>query len=291
MKRLLIILSIAITMSGCSSLTKGDMQSQVDTISAGIKATTKAARPISDREEYYVGRAVAARLVSTYSLLDDAALTRYLNEVGDAVAMHSDKPLIYGGYHFAILNSGEINAFSCPGGIIFVTKGLLHSVKNEDELAAVLAHEVAHVNHRDGISSIKQSRWAEAATIIGSKMAKNYSSQDFSRLVNLFEGSIDDIVKTLIVNGFSQSEEYKADETALTYLLRAGYNPEALKDYLERLVRQHKGSGEGILKTHPATADRIERVKGNMPKGKIDMSLFEKRTKRFHGDVRLTSSY
>jgi hypothetical protein len=128
----------------------------LDTIKSTAETTQKAAREISDEEEYFVGRAVAARIISSYPLSVDESLTVYINKVGQAVALHSEKPYTYGGYHFALLDSDEVNAFACPGGTILITTGMLKTVRNEDELAAVLAHEIAHVNNRDGIAAIKK---------------------------------------------------------------------------------------------------------------------------------------
>ena len=90
-------------------------------VSTGIGA----ARPLSDEEEYYVGRAVAARITSTYPLYRNKRLTDYLNLIGQTIALHTEKPTTFGGYHFALLDSPEINAFACPGGIILITRGML----------------------------------------------------------------------------------------------------------------------------------------------------------------------
>lgn len=254
---------------------------QIGMISRSLTTTLKAARPISDEEEYYVGRAVAARILTTYHLVNNKKLTDYVNLVGQSVAIHSEKPFTYGGYHFAVLDSSDINAFACPGGIIFITRGMVNAVKNEDELAAVLAHEVGHINHRDGISAISQSRWTEALTVIGADAAKTYGSQDVAKLAGLFEGSIDDVFKTLVVNGYGRSQEYAADQASLHYLAATGYEPRALKDFLDRIAKQNKGAEGGIMKTHPATSDRIENVLTNMPEQKGDPALVQLRSRRF----------
>ena len=241
----------------------------------------QASEPLSDEEEYYVGRAVAANILSSYPLLENETLTEYVILVGQTVAMHSDEPFTYGGYHFAILNSDEINAFACPGGIILITRGMLNEVQNEDELAAVLAHEVAHINHHDGVSAIQKSRLTGVATLIATEAAKAYTPADISQLVSLFEGSVEDVVKTLVVNGYGKSQEYGADESALIYLSRAGYDPEALEVFLERIVSKGQGAGGGIMKTHPATQDRTANVADEMPPGKVDTSLVQLRAERF----------
>lgn len=172
-----------------------------------------------------------------------------------------------------------------PGGIVFLTKGMLKLAKSEDELAAIIAHEIAHVNHRDGINSIKQARWTEALTIIGTTAAKQYGDEDLLKLVNIFENSIDDILKTLIVNGYSKTQEYAADEKALQYLAKAGYNPYAVLNVLERLRQSTKSEG-GILNTHPDTTDRINNLKDKIPVVSLDLNAFKKRSLRFNSFVK-----
>ena len=82
-----------------------------------------AAHPISEEEEYYIGRAVAANILSRYPLWKNSEVTRYLNLVGKTLVLKSERPEIFGGYHFGLLDSQEANAFSAPGGIIFLTRG------------------------------------------------------------------------------------------------------------------------------------------------------------------------
>jgi predicted Zn-dependent protease len=168
------------------------------------------------------------------------------------MALASDRPLTYGGYHFAVLDSEEINALSCPGGMIFITRGMLRQMKTEDDLAAVLAHEVAHVNHRDGAAAVQRSRWVQVVTLLGTQAAQQYGGAELNELVSLFQGSAQDVVKTLLVNGYGRQEESEADESALTFLHRLGYNPYALPGTLEIMAqRQGQGNTGGIFATHP----------------------------------------
>lgn len=269
-----ISLLIAGVLIGCAGV-------DVGSISRIAQQTFQAARPLSDEEEYYIGRAVGARLLATYPLLEDDNLTEYVTLVGQTIAIHSDHPITYGGYHFAVLDTEEINAFASPGGIILITKGMIDQTQNEDELAAVLAHEVAHINHRDGVSAIQKARLTGVATLIATEAAQSYSPAEISQLVSLFEGSVDDVFKTLVVNGYGKSQEYSADKSALIYLSRAGYDPQALEIVLERLMEQGQASSGGMMKTHPATGDRIERVKNEMTPGTVDQSLVQLRMERF----------
>jgi predicted Zn-dependent protease len=222
------------------------------------KETESAVRPITDREEYYVGRAVAATVLGSYRLYQDDRLTRYVNEVGQAVALSSDRPLTYRGYHFAILDSDEVNALACPGGTILITRGMINRARNEEELAAILAHEVAHVNHKDGVNSIQRSRWVQAVAALGADAAHQLSRGQLDQLASLFEGSVGDVVKTLVVNGYSRTQELAADRSAMIFMARVGYDPNSLTDYLGRLAKeQGAGAHGGFFATHPGMAERL----------------------------------
>jgi predicted Zn-dependent protease len=273
---LLAILCLLTTGFSFSDLTP----ERINAITSTVKSVSKAARPLSDEEEYYVGRAVAARITSTYPLHSNSRLTEYLNLIGQTIVLHTDKPTTFGGYHFAILDSSEVNAFACPGGMILITRGMISSVKNEDELAAVLAHEIGHVIHRDGIAAIQSSRWSEALLVIGSNAAREFGPRDTAKLVSLFEGSIDDVFKTLVVNGYGREQEKEADSAALGYLAAAGYDQQGLVGYLKRLEEGGKGSRGGIFTTHPGTEERLENVRRSAASAE-DIESLARRTKRF----------
>jgi len=282
LRGVLFSLLVLVMLTGCVT---PDSRKGIDMLFTTVDAAAKASRLISEEEEYFVGRAVAARIFSSYPLLDNKRLTAYINTMGKALALHSQRPFTYGGYHFAVLNTSEVNAFACPGGIVLITKGMIDLARNEDELAAILAHEIAHINYRHGVNSIQQSRWVEALTIIGTKVVKEYGSQDLSRLVQIFEESIDDVFKTLVVNGYGQSQELMADEAAKVYLTRTGYDPSAPIAVLERLESYGTLSGAGITKTHPETKERIENLKKKILPIQVDTTLFSLRTKRFKSAV------
>ena len=284
MKKLLPVLIVCLVLSGCklSEITP----EQIGAVTRSLESIGNAARPISEEEEYYVGRAVSARLLASYPLLRNQALTRYVNLVGQTVSLNSEKPVTHGGYHFAILDSPELNAFAAPGGTIFITRGMLNSLTNEDELAAVLAHEVGHVANRHGIAAIQSSRWTEALTIIGTEAAKTYGGSDLAKLTGIFEGSIDDVFKTLVVNGYGRSQEMEADSAALSILKAAGYDPNALAAYMERLIQAGKSSKGGIVSTHPDTEERLQEIKVKLPVSTLSSATFQSRTARFASIIR-----
>jgi predicted Zn-dependent protease len=246
-----------------------------------VSATAEASRPLTEEEEYYLGRSVAARILATYPLLEDETITEYVNLIGQTVALHSDRPVTYGGYHFAMLDTDEINAFACPGGIIFITRGVFNFVENEDELAAVVAHEVSHIVNRDGVKAIQSSRLTNLAVVMGTQAVADTSSAEFGELLSIFEGSIQDVFSQVVLNGYSQATEANADVAGLTCLERAGYDPHAHETMLTRIVAEGQESGGGVMKTHPATSDRLDNVVKNMPSSRPDSGSVMLRSQRY----------
>ncbi|MFU2209112.1 M48 family metallopeptidase [Solidesulfovibrio sp. C21] len=225
-----------------------------------VQAVAHAAEDFTPEQEYYIGRAVGASLLSKYHPYHDAKANAYVNEVGQALAMFSDMPQTYGGYHFLIIDSTEINAFAAPGGLVFITRGMLRCCSGENALAAVLAHEIAHVEHKDALRAIKRARTTEALAIIGGEALKQAGGSDVARLTNIFADSIGDIMTTMVNNGYSRTLEYEADKAAITILVRTGYNPSGLPDMLEAMQKRLTPGGTDFAKTHPAPSDRIHEL-------------------------------
>lgn len=232
---------------------------QAESINKTSTAVGKTFEEITPEQEYYIGRAVAATILKTYKPMDNDELNNYLNTIGQILAAASDKPETFGGYHFLVLNTDEINAFAAPGGLIFVSRGLLRCCKNEDAVAAVLAHEVGHVQYGHGLQAIKKSRLTSALTVLAAEGAKNFGGEQLAELTTAFEGSIGDITATMVNNGYARKFESQSDEAAVTILKRVGYNPSALKDMLEEMDKLSH-PGQGFAKTHPAPKDRINDI-------------------------------
>jgi len=243
----------------------------------GVTGMAQSIEGIDYQSEFTIGETLALEGFQRYGQpVKDQRLQRYVNLLGNAAARNSLRPDIP--YYFVVVDSPLYNAFACPGGIIFITKGLVETCSSEDELAAVLAHEVAHVANKDGINSISKARWTEVLTTLGTETAKQYAGPG-GQLVTLFEGSIDDVFKTIVVNGYSRSAEEAADAQAVTTLRNAGYDPGAMASVLNKMMAK-SSTGGGIFKTHPPTADRLAKIKTAAAGGAPD-KMEEVRTKRF----------
>jgi len=248
--RLLPVAALVLAFSACSSM---DLSiSNISAIGQGIQKTQEAEQTeFTPEQEYYIGRAVAANLLSTRTVWDNARATSYVNVLERALAMYSDKPETFGGYHVLIMDSDEINAFGAPGGLILVTRGLLRCAANEDQVAAILAHETSHVVLEHGLNAIKQARKTAAYRQLGIAVANTAGGSNVQELTDLFKDSIKDITDTLVNNGYSRDLELQADQMALVIMKRAGYDPRAFDDMLKALGTHIKPGGLDFAKTHP----------------------------------------
>ena len=243
---------------GCAEVTEIGTQLAQETgmISADEAESVKRLTP---EQEYYIGRAVAAQVFQSYAPLDQPEANAYLNLLGQSLAIFSDRPETFGGYHFLLLDSDEINAFAAPGGLILVTRGMLRCCESEDELAAVLAHEICHVEKKHGLSAIKQGRLTEAFTIIAAESAKQMGSEELASLTREFEASVGDVVMTLTTSGYSRTQERQADSAAVQLLRRAGYPEASIITMLKRMdERLADTGGLGFAKTHPSAQSRVD---------------------------------
>jgi len=115
---------------------------------------------------------------------------------------------------FLTVDSDEINAFAAPGGLILVTRGLIRCCASEDALAAVLAHEIGHVEKKHGLKAIRKGRLTSALTILAEEGAKNFAGDNAAQLTEDFQGSIGDITSTMMNSGYACTLETEADHAA-----------------------------------------------------------------------------
>ncbi|UCD48652.1 MAG: M48 family metallopeptidase [Phycisphaerales bacterium] len=261
-------LLIAALFFGCAEVTEIGTQlaweagvisaDEAESLNRGVKAIEKTYQDLTPEQEYYTGRAVAAQVFQSYPPLDQPEANAYLNLLGQSLAVFSNRPETFGGYHFLLLDSDEINAFAAPGGLILVTRGMLRCCESEDELAAVLAHEICHVEKKHGLSAIKQGRLTEAFTIIAAESAKQLGSEELASLTREFEASVSDVVMTLTTSGYSRTQERDADAAAVQLLRRAGYPEASIITMLQRMdERLADAGGLGFAKTHPSAQSRV----------------------------------
>lgn len=237
--------------------------SQAESVRKSTVAVSRSLEDFTPEQEYYIGRAVGAVVLSKYPAYANTQVNQYINTLGQTLAAASNKPEIFGGYHFVVLDSDDINAFATPSGLIFVTRGLIRCCPTEDALAAILAHEIGHVQLRHGMQSIEKARVTEALTVLAQEGAKTLGSREVAQLAETFSGAISDIANSMINNGYSRTFEYQADQASVVLVLRVGYNPEGLVDMLTVMEKKLKPGGLDFAKTHPAPRDRITEIQSH----------------------------
>lgn len=254
--RIVVVTAFMLALTGCETMDLGGLGGELGNIAklADMAGTAKEAFvPASADEEAEIGRESSAVLLGAAPLLNDKKLQAYVNRVGLWVAMQSTRADLP--WRFAVLDDPDINAFAAPGGYVFLTKGLLVRLRNEAELAGVLAHEIAHVQARHHLVAIrKQARMKLAGQAIGLAID---DSPEKKQLAAIGRG-----VKTVYGRGLDRKDEYHADRVGVVLAARAGYDPYGLVAALQTIERVNPDAGEMslLLKTHPKPADRISRL-------------------------------
>jgi len=250
---------------GADSNTAAQIAQGVTKGVATFEESKKAADSLTPENEYYLGRAVAANIAAKYNIYSNAVVEAYINKICTTIVINSPRPDIFNGYHVAILDTNEINAFATPGGHIFVTRGLIACASNEDALASVIAHEIAHIQLRHALTAIRNARYVNAAVSGVLAGASEGLGDNAKELAGVMGDSVNEMITTLVVNGFSKNQEYEADATALSLLASAGYQPSGIMEMLQSLKQKQQGS-QGFGKTHPSPDDRISNVNRNIGK-------------------------
>jgi predicted Zn-dependent protease len=215
--------------------------------------------PIGYEEEQSIGQAIALQVIARYGgVYDQPQLTRYVNLVGRAVALTCDRADVE--YRFAVLNHDSINAFAAPAGYIFVTRGLLKTIRNEAELASVLGHEIGHVTQKHILDIIQRSK--QIAGVAEAGLAYATKNPD------AFKNVIDGAVKKLLDEGLDQAKELESDRLGVIFASRVGYDPTAYTTFLERL-RAIKGDDQAFFKTHPNFSNRLSVVRSTISEQKL----------------------
>lgn len=226
-------------------------------------------------EEIRFGREIAARMIGRYSLYNNARLTRYVNLIGQSLAQNANRPEIE--FHFAVLNTQEINAYAAPGGYVFVTRGAIEKMQDESELAAVLAHEITHINEKHivkelNIRGTEGSASSGLARLIG-------GGTETARVA--FHQAVDKALDMLFQSGYKREDEIFADRGAVLLTTIAGYDPAGLVNYFKR-ISAAKGKPTEILdKTHPGYEDRMAWIKQTITRENIDSAALKTFKDRF----------
>lgn len=218
---------------------------------------------IGPEEEKIIGDSVALEIVGQYGgvVRDEDTLQR-VNLVGRALARYSDRPDL--DWRFGVLDSDSVNAFSAPDGYVFITRALYALADDDDLLAAILSHEIAHITEKHALKIVGRDELFSGGKSLLNKYSGDYreaatKAQQVDAQLQQFDLGVGKIVKTLVVTGFDAKTEYAADQAGRRLATLTGYAPGGLRAVLA-LLQARSGDTKRAFSTHPPLAERIKRL-------------------------------
>jgi len=217
------------------------------------KSLSDSFRKISEPEEIKIGGDLAGIILGVAPLVKDGAQQRYLNRLGRWLALHSDRPDLP--WKFGIVETSDVNGFSMPGGYVLITRGMFEKMRSESELAGVIAHEIAHVVHKDHLAALQTSLRNSAVTGFS-----EYATGS-GGLGALVKAAIISAGKDMLTRGLNKDDEFDADRMGVVISARAGFSPFGLVGVLQTLSAAADEKGFALMtKTHPQPVERIDRL-------------------------------
>jgi predicted Zn-dependent protease len=230
---------------------------------------------LSPTQETRLGEAVQQNIRAQLPLIDDTQLNSYIQALGDRLLAGAPEPHIP--FTFLIVRNPSVNAFAATGGVIVVYSGLIETAHSEAELAAVMAHEIAHITQRHIARTLEENQRTSLATMLavlsGIALSANAPQVGSAITAGAVAGSLQNQLN------FSRAFEREADSIGIDILARAGYQPVAMADFFARLARTESPSDASIpelLRTHPVTSERIAEAEaraGRYPNAHISDTL------------------
>lgn len=223
---------------------------------------------MSERKEIEIGRAMHQEILEKLPVYENPPLADYVSRIGLRLARDSDRPGLQ--YTFTILDSPDMNAFATPGGYVYVNRGLLLYLQSEAELAAVLAHEIAHITERHASRQDVMAKTSSVASLaLGVLAAIGTGSGTVGSLAHDAAAT----AGTAMVRGYGRDMELEADREGAKFMQRSGYDPMAMVEVLSALKEQEsfartqaKAEGRqpatyhGVFSTHPRNDQRLQEV-------------------------------
>ena len=248
MARLSLLLGVLLLSSGSVQAFNLDLNKLLD-----VGKKTADLKDVDEKGEAEIGSASAAQLLGAAPLVQNEKLQGYVNQVGLWLAMQTERPDLP--WRFGVMDSDSVNAFAAPGGYVFITRGLLLRMRNEAELAGVLAHEIAHVLKRHHLVAIQKNAKTGLAAGLMSMAVDNSSSQYGEWKKKALSASTE-----LYARGLDKGDEFEADRLGVVIAARAGYDPYGLPSVLQALdgINPQDSNLALMFKTHPSSRQRLD---------------------------------
>jgi len=219
----------------------------------------------STDREVAMGQNIAKQAEKELKMNEDPLMQDRVAKIGKKIAAVCDRKEI--DYYFNVIDEDEVNAVSLPGGYVYIYRGLIDKVANDDELAGVIAHEVGHIVARHSIKRLQGSMAYSFLNILAAVAASQ--GGDAGGVSTAANAAF-----TELMMGYSREDELLADELGARYSKLAGYDPRGMISFLEKLQEVNKRSPlreRSYFRTHPYVPDRIRVVKQEIGE-KIDFS-------------------
>ncbi|MCZ2846013.1 MAG: M48 family metallopeptidase [Candidatus Bathyarchaeota archaeon] len=213
-------------------------------------------------KEKKLGETLSQDIEKEYGLEKDPNQNRLVNEIGQKLAKYSDLEGM--NYYFRILKKEGPNAFSIPGGYVYVTSDLFAYTQSDDEIAGILAHEIAHIIHNHALKQTRDNTKFTLLTILGVLLTGEPDVAVLGKLTTI-----------TFLNQYSREYEEEADLTAINLLMKAGYNPVGFLTYMERQYSREMFKpliDFGIYQTHPDTINRVNYIKEKLQEKRIEIN-------------------
>jgi len=222
-------------------------------VALGSAATVGACAPaLTTQQEVQAGADYARQINQQLPILRDSYTNQYINQLGRQIAAQADPRGIP--YTFYVVNSDVVNAFSIPGGYVYVNRGVIERADNVSQLAGVLAHEIGHVVERHGIQQAQRAQNANTllSVLYGVLLRRNPSGVEQAGI---------QVGGSAVFAGYSRDAEREADRDAVTFMMRSGYSPNGLPQFFNKLQQEQQRNPSKVeqwFATHPMTAERVQ---------------------------------
>lgn len=217
---------------------------------------------IDTSSEVFLGRNMDYRITQSYYIVKDIQINERVNVIGKKIAQVSDRQDLI--YRFRVIKDEEINAFTTPGGYIYIHTGLLEKV-NDDELAAVLAHEIGHVAARHIVKKLQAKIGYD---ILMSFAFGRGGAEDLQKAIN--------VTFNLLSLGYGREDEFLADKLGIKYASQAGFDPQGMVSLFKKLQELEKNRAFAtplFLRSHPPLKDRIKRAQEEIANLKLKQEV------------------
>jgi predicted Zn-dependent protease len=226
------------------------------TLTLGLVAGTAALTAcVSTQQELELGRQYAAEINKQLPIVEDAAIHRYINDLGSYIQQQPGTRDIP--YTFYVVNIDQVNAFAIPGGHVYINRGLIERSGSVAELAGVVGHEIGHVEARHGVDQMERAQAANAGYAVATILLGHEPEG--------LAGAAVQVGAQAYFAHHSREDEYEADSIGVRLVRDVGFDPEGMVTFFRKLLEDRERTPsilEQWFATHPLTEDRITRVQG-----------------------------